>query len=287
MKVALCFLISYDHILNKEHIWREWIEYNKDIINVYFHYSDYEKIESTWIKEHAIPEQYIFKTSYYHVVPAYLSLMSYAMGDDPENQWTCFLTDSCCPIISPRRFRYLFLKNYNFSVMSWKKAWWNPSFHKRANLNLVTKELRLANDAWFVLKREDAINCINVVKENYRLVKTVCNGGLANESIFAIMLKLTNTLDDVICKTTHCADWSRMPTCTSPHLFEHANERDIQFIKQSFKEHNFLMFLRKVSPKFPDHVLRQFIYREDDKLTIPLTPVPTHIEKQKEAEELT
>ena len=76
-----------------------------------------------------------------------------------------------------------------------------------------------------------------------------------------------------------------MPTCTSPHLFEYANERDIQFIKQSFNEHSFLMFLRKVSPKFPDHVLRQFIYREDDKLTILLT----HIEKQKEteAEELT
>ncbi len=263
MKVALCFLISYDHILNKEHIWREWIEYNKDIINVYFHYSDYEKIKSTWIKEHAIPNQYIFTTSYYHVVPAYLSLMSYAMGDDPENQWVCFLTDSCCPIISPTRFRHLFFENYNHSVMSWKKAWWNPSFHKRANLNLLIKDLRLANDAWFVLKREDAINCINVVQENYRLVKTVCNGGLANESIFAIMLKLKNKLDDVICKTTHCADWSRMPTSTSPHLFEYANERDIQFIKKSFKEHSFLMFLRKVSPNFPDHVLRKYIYREN------------------------
>ena len=38
MKIALCFIISYDHILNKEDIWKEWIEFNKDIINVYFYY---------------------------------------------------------------------------------------------------------------------------------------------------------------------------------------------------------------------------------------------------------
>ena len=46
MKVALCFIISYDHILNKEHIWRKWIDYNKDIINVYFYYKDIKKINS-------------------------------------------------------------------------------------------------------------------------------------------------------------------------------------------------------------------------------------------------
>ena len=33
MKIALCFIINYEHILNKELIWREWIEPNKDIIN--------------------------------------------------------------------------------------------------------------------------------------------------------------------------------------------------------------------------------------------------------------
>jgi hypothetical protein len=33
MKVALCFIISYDHSLNKEDIWREWTEANADIIN--------------------------------------------------------------------------------------------------------------------------------------------------------------------------------------------------------------------------------------------------------------
>ena len=46
MKIALCFIINYEHILNKEDIWREWIEPNKDIINVYFFYKDFRKIKS-------------------------------------------------------------------------------------------------------------------------------------------------------------------------------------------------------------------------------------------------
>ena len=45
MKVALCFLISYDHKLKKEKLWIDWIEKNKNIINVYFHYKDKCKIE--------------------------------------------------------------------------------------------------------------------------------------------------------------------------------------------------------------------------------------------------
>jgi hypothetical protein len=44
MKIALCFIISYDHILIKEDLWRKWIEYNKDIINVYFYYKDLKKL---------------------------------------------------------------------------------------------------------------------------------------------------------------------------------------------------------------------------------------------------
>ena len=108
MKIALCFIISYDHILNKEDIWKEWIEFNKDIINVYFYYKDYKKIKSNWIREHAIPLKYIHETNYYHVIPAYLSVMSFALSHDIANNWFCMLTDSCCPIISPKRFRYLF-----------------------------------------------------------------------------------------------------------------------------------------------------------------------------------
>ena len=88
MKIALCFIISYDHILNKEHIWRNWINENKDIINVYFYYKDITKIKSEWILQHVIPEEYIQKTSYFHVIPAYISLMNYAFIHDDKNQWS-------------------------------------------------------------------------------------------------------------------------------------------------------------------------------------------------------
>ena len=49
MKIALCFIISYEHILNKEDIWKQWIEPNKDIINTYFYYKDITKIKSVLI----------------------------------------------------------------------------------------------------------------------------------------------------------------------------------------------------------------------------------------------
>ena len=120
MKAALCFIISYSQTVNKEQIWIDWIEPNKDIINVYFHYKNYSEIKSEWIKKHAIHPKYIAKTDYMHIVPAYLALMSFAINHDIENQWFCFLTDSCVPIISPLKFRELFFENYSKSIVSWK-----------------------------------------------------------------------------------------------------------------------------------------------------------------------
>ena len=90
MKVALCFIISYKHIVNKEQIWIDWIEPNKDIINVYFHYTNFSLIKSEWIKKHVLPKEFIMHTDYAHVVPAYLSLLLYGLTTDEENKWFCF-----------------------------------------------------------------------------------------------------------------------------------------------------------------------------------------------------
>jgi len=262
MKIALCFIISYDHILNKEAIWREWIEPNNDIINVYFYYKELHKIKSQWIIDHTIPPNYIHETSYYHVVPAYLSLMNFAAKHDSKNQWFCMLTDSCCPIISPKRFRYLFYKNYTHSIMSWKRPWWNIDFHKRANLAKLPEDLRLANDPWFVLKRENVGHILNFVNKQNEVTKLICNGGLANESLFAIILRGYKQLDSaVISAVTHIADWSRMASATSPHLFKDANENDITFIEFELKKNKYAMFIRKISTEFPDAVLRHYIYK--------------------------
>jgi hypothetical protein len=265
MKVALCFIISYEHILNKEEIWREWIEPNKDLINVYFYYKDFNKIKSPWIREHTIPPNYIYETSYYHVIPAYLSVMRFALTHDNENNWFCMLTDSCCPIISPKKFRYLFYENYNKSIISWKKSWWNIDFHKRANLAMLPKEFHLANDPWFVLKRENVLQIVSFVNVKKEMTKIICAGGLANESLFAIILycyKELESSDKVISAITHITDWSRMTSATSPHIFKDANEKDIKFIDTELEKNKFSMFIRKISPEFPNEILREYIYQK-------------------------
>ena len=272
MKIALCFIISYDHILNKEDIWREWIEPNKDIINVYFYYGDIKKIKSPWILEHTLPQKYITNTSYYQIIPAYTSLMAYGLSHDIGNQWFCFLTDSCCPIISPTKFRYLFYQNHNKSIISWKPAWWNIQFHKRANLACIPEKYRLGNDPWFVMKRENVIHCLEFIRTNNKLTQVICSGGLANESLFAIILKgfeqLEPNFKNVISASTHIADWSQMSSATSPHIFKDTNDRDIRFIEDNCKKNNYIMFIRKIAPEFPNKVLKYYIYeinREKDK----------------------
>jgi len=275
MKIALCFIISYDHILNKEEIWKDWIEPNKDIINVYFYYKDFNKIKSQWIREHTLPPNYIHETSYYHVIPAYLSLMRFALTHDNDNNWFCILTDSCCPIISPKKFRYLFYNNYKKSIMSWKPAWWNINFHKRANLKLLPKEIHLGNDPWFVLNKEHVLQILAFVNNKKDITKTICSGGLANESLFAIILYCYRQLDlngPVISAVTHLTDWSRMTSATSPHTFKEANEKDIKFIDSELNKNKYSMFIRKVDPEFPNDILKNYIYEkyieEDNKLVL-------------------
>jgi hypothetical protein len=274
MKVALCFIINYDHILNKENIWREWIESNKDIINVYFYYKDITKIKSKWIIKHTLPPKNIYETSYYHVIPAYLSLMKFALNHDKNNSWFCFLTDSCCPIISPKRFRYLFYKHYEKSIFSWKKAWWNVQFHKRANLALLPEEFHLANDPWFVMKREHVQQCFHFVHTQRELTTTICKGGLANESLFAIIMYAYKqlTTKNIISAVSHTTDWSRKTSPTSPHLFKDANELDKKFIEQSLEKDRYAMFIRKIAPEFHDDILRHYIYdyskKADDELIV-------------------
>jgi hypothetical protein len=264
MKIALCFIINYNHELNKEEIWKKWIEPNKDLINIYFYYKDIYKIKSQWILNHIIPEKYIYKTTYYNVIPAYLSLMNYAMEQDINNSWFCFLTESCSPIISPIKFRKMFQTKYNKSIISWKYAWWNLSLHRRANLALLPDKYHLANDPWFIMKREHINQCLLFIKQYNDLTKIITSGGLANESLFAIIMCVYNQLDkntnSVISAVSHITDWNRCSSPTSPYIFKEGNAVDIQFIKHELERNNYSVFIRKISSDFPDDLLNYFIY---------------------------
>ena len=263
-KIALCFIINYEHVLYKEKLWREWIEPNKDIINVYFFYKDLKQIKSRWILNHTIPQKNICNTSYFHVIPAYISILNFALKHDKSNKWFCYLTDSCCPIITPSQFRTLFEIYQNQTIMPYSKAHWNIEFHRRANLALLPKEYHLANDPWFVLTRENAIDIMNFVVNESNMCNLICNGGLANESLFAIILTHFKKIQNVISKTTHMADWLRMSSPTGPHLFKHGDGDDVQFIENFLEKNEFVMFIRKVHPEFPDEILRNYICDKND-----------------------
>lgn len=260
MKVALCFIISYEHILNKEQLWIDWIKPNQDIINVYFHYKDIHRIQSPWIKMYTIPPQYIQKTSYYEVVPAYMSLLTYAFHHDKDNLWFCLLTESCVPIISPEKFRQLFFHHYQASIFRWKPAYWNINIHRRANLRLLKKEYWLANDPWFTLCRNHVQKFTLFLVAKHDIYKMVTEGGLANESIFAIILQTFNELKNpktLINEISTIADWTRMSNPTSPYLFREATEENINIISELLKENKYTLFLRKVHKSFPDNIIKE------------------------------
>jgi hypothetical protein len=206
--------------------------------------------------------------------------MSFAIKHDTNNQWFCLLTDSCCPIVSPRRFRYLFFNYYNKTILSWKRAWWNVSYHKRANLRYLPTELHLGNDPWFVMKRENVLQTMKFINDQQTTVKTICDGGLANESLFAIIMAAHKQLDtngSVISAVTHLTDWNRMSSFTSPHTFKDANSTDIKFIDTELDKNKYAMFIRKMAPEFPDDVLNGYIYKKnkqrDDALVIVMPPL--------------
>ena len=266
MKIALCFIISYKHVLNKEALWREWIEPNKDIINIYFHYKDIKFIKSRWILNHTIPPKYIQATSYYDVVPAYISLMTFAFYHDPENKWYCMLTDSCVPIISPENFRKLFNAHYQKSIIHCKPAYWNIDIHKRANLRYLSKQYHLANDPWFTFTRQHVHNCILFLSFKNKLFRTINAGGLANESIFAIILETFNELtkpQHIINQSSSICDWTRMSNPTSPYLFRVSSDENNNIIANLLKENHYAMFLRKVSSEYPDKCLKELWYRKE------------------------
>ena len=264
MKAALCFLISGDQKLNKEELWKNWIEHNSVIINVYFHYKNIDTIQSTWIKKHCIPKKYIMKTDYMHVVPAYMSLMDFATYDDNDNLWFCFLTESCVPIVNPNSFRHAFFTHYHKSIMRWEPAYWNVYYHTRANLRFFNKKYQLSNAPWFILTKSHAQICLQYPKIRRKDYLTICDGIIANESIFAMILSFANKIDEVINAETTVTDWDRMTSPTSPYLFEEDTSQNIIFIHDYMQKNPHSLFLRKVSHTFPSKSIIKIMYKCDN-----------------------
>jgi hypothetical protein len=194
-----------------------------------------------------------------------MSLLSYAFEHDKNNLWFCLLTDSCVPIISPEKFRKLFFHHYQASVIKCKPSYWDITLHRRANLRMLNKEFWLANDPWFTLCRKHVHYCILFVTLKNKMFKIINEGGLANESIFAIILQKFKELKNplrLINDSSTIADWMRMSSPTSPYVFRDGSEEDTKIICDLLKENKFAMFLRKVDRSFPESVLKEIMNTE-------------------------
>jgi hypothetical protein len=88
-------------------------------------------------------------------------------------------------------------------------------------------------------------------------------GGLANESIFAIILQTLGELQQsktnthkLINESSNVSDWTRMASATSPYLFKDDTPENMIVISNLLKENKYAMFLRKVHKTFPDAAIK-------------------------------
>jgi len=262
-QVAFCFIIAGYNKLNKEHIWKKWIETNSDIINPYFYYKHKGKndIKSDWIRQYCINDIFIKPATYFYMSHTYFTLMSVAL-QNPNNKWFIFLTEACCPIISTGKFRRMFMKLKNTSFMSNCPAHWNIQLVNRANLKHLDKKYHLKNTPYPIFNRFHAELCIRFTKEQKNAFITICNGMLSNESIFSIIMKYYNELENVANENTTITDWIHPASSTSPHLFKFGTREEIAFIDETFLNDPNSMFIRKIDATFPDEIINWYILKK-------------------------
>ena len=94
------------------------------------------------------------------------------------------------------------------------------------------------------------------------MYKQINMGGLANESIFAIILQTCDELTNpirLINESSNLSDWSRMSSSTSPYLFKQATQENINLITNLLKENKYAIFLRKVHRSFPESAIKNIM----------------------------
>jgi hypothetical protein len=111
----------------------------------------------------------------------------------------------------------------------------------------------------------------------------VNRGGLANESLFAIILETFHIRNSNMYaihsspNTYHInasatiSDWTHMSSPTSPNIFRDATDENIQLILDLKKENTYAMFLRKVHRTFPDAEIKKiWVEKEEHKYMFPI-----------------
>ena len=183
--------------------------------------------------------------------------MEYAYYHDNNNKWFCFLTESCVPIVTPSLFLSSFYKNYNKSIIKWDRARWNIEYHNKANLKYLANEFHLCNTPWFLLERNHVYLFLQFIRLKSKMFRLICRGKIANESIFAIILKYYSLLEQVINENSTIMDWSRMSSTTSPYVY--SSKEDFDSIIEFKEKNKYSFFLRKIHKDFPDEILENIL----------------------------
>jgi len=266
--VTFCFLVTKD--LVKEHIWREWFDRLQQLqfkfsVIVHCSSSHKNKVKSDWLKRHFLPDERMRETAWGWVLNAMMSMYDHAIDACPA-AWYSLHSETCVPMVSPEKFIGIFNMRKQHTFVSYCKAWWNPLKVKRANLHLLPPVMHLANSQWCIFCHEDLSQMVNLSKTDERMKRAfnvVTRGHAGEESWAAILLLIANNLKNVINLPTTLVDWKRTTNGNNPNTLiswtaeDEAVMRDI--LKNSKNEY---MFMRKIGPTFPDHILRKFIFNK-------------------------
>lgn len=250
--VSFCFLVTKD--LNKEHIWRSWLN-NIDIsYSVYVHCSNPNNITSPWLRSFIIPQNKIAPTSWGKLGQAIYNLFEEACTTSNAD-WYTINSESCVPIIPAAKFSELCKKNADKSILPYCNAWWNINTNNRGNLSKFSKEYHLGHSGWYILTCadvKDIIKCKEIDPDFFYNALINTDGGLTDESGIAIILKKMNNLINTIQAETTIVDWGRT-NGNSPYTFVIGSDENRKFIDNAKKQYT--CFLRKVSPIFPDDII--------------------------------
>jgi hypothetical protein len=278
MKLALCWQLAGSHQLAHEALWRDWIDgfdaamadaraeqgaaADETSVNTYCQYGNvrgqatYDKIRSPWLRSKCIPTQYSRPTSYTHVTESLFSLLLFALRHDEANEWFLLLTETCVPVVRPaemaRRFRSALGER---SIVTAQPAHWDVQMHKRANLRLLPPSLRLANDPWAVYARRHVRQFMDFASDAQTAATfgTIVAGGIANESVFAVVLEVMQERDGPrhVNAASTLSDWARRSSPTSPHVFRDATDVELLALRRLLQLNRHSLVLRKVAASFP------------------------------------
>jgi hypothetical protein len=245
--VTFCFIVTQD--LNKETIWKRWLE-GLDALRfpykVVTHCSNPEQITSPYLKKTLMNRHY--PTKWGRILRAEWELFKYAY-EHTESEWFILLSESCIPIRSPQSFVDLYSKYRSKSIVNYSPAWWDVQKHNRAELRSLPREYHIGHDTWLVLCRND-ITDIKQLEFNNDMLFDTCflDGSISDESMIAVWLKKANNFANTIRHKITLVDWTRT-NGNNPYTF---NRMEPDFIEKEMNANPFSMFLRKVGKECPD-----------------------------------